>query len=53
MLGVVEALLGFYKQVIDIGFHGVAQQRLEYLSYQPLISCLCILQGKGHHTVAV
>ena len=53
MLGVVEAFFGFYKQVVDIGFHGVAQQRLEYLSYQSLISRLDILQAKRHHIVAV
>ena len=53
MLGVVEAFLGFYKQVIEIGFHGATQQWSDYLSYHPLISCLGILQAKGRHIVVV
>ena len=53
MLGLVEAFFGFYKHVIDIGFHGVPQQRLEYLGHQPLVSCTGILQAKGHHIIAV
>ena len=52
MLGVVKALFGLYKQVVDIDFHGVAQQRSEYLSYQSLISCPSILQAKRHHITA-
>ena len=47
MLSVVEAFLGFYKQVVDIGFHGVVQQRPEYLSYHPLISGHDIFKPKG------
>ena len=53
MLGVVEVFFGFYKQVVDIGFHGVAQQRSKYLSYHSLISCLSILQDKRHYVIAV
>ena len=43
MLGVVEAFFGFHEHVFNIGFHGDAQQWLEYLSYQSLISCPNIL----------
>ena len=53
MLGVVEELFGYYKQVVDIGFHGVTQQRSKYLSYQSLISQPDILQAKRRHIIAV
>ena len=53
MIGVIEALFGLYKHIIDIDLHVFSQQRLEYLSYQPLISCLDILQAKRHHIVVV
>ena len=53
MLDVVEAFLGFHKHIVDVSLHGVSQQRSEYLSFQPLISCPDIPQAKRHHIVAV
>ena len=53
MIFVVEAFFGFYYHVIDIGFHGVAQQQSKYISHQHLVSRPGILQPKGHHIIAV
>ena len=53
MLAVVEAFFGLQKHVVDIGLHCVTQQRSEYLSHQPLISCPNILQAERHHMIAV
>ena len=53
MLDVIKEFSGFYKHIVDMGFHGVAQERSEYLSYQSLIGCPGILQFKRHHVVTV
>ena len=53
MLGVVKVFFGFHEHVVDIGLHCVAQQRSEYLSHQPLISCPSILKLERHHIIAV
>ena len=53
MLDVIESFSGFHKHIVDIGFHGIAQQRSEYLSYQSLMGCPSILQSKAHHIITV
>lgn len=52
-VGVFAPGLAFHHNVIDIDFHGPADQGFEDLCHQPLISSVNILELKRHEFVAV
>ena len=53
MRHVVEAFFGLDEHIVDIDLHGLAYQRSNYLTYQPLISRSDVFQAKRYYIITV